>query len=67
MEGGEVQYIKITSEQGRDCNIVNPWNAETLSVIRNGTDSKIEVGERFTLNTSKNETIIIMPLEDVKR
>ncbi len=67
LEAGEVQYIKITSEQGRDCNIVNPWDADMLSVIRNGIDSKIEVGERFTLKTAKDETIIIMPLEDIKR
>ncbi len=64
---GKVQWIKITSEQGRECNIVNPWDAKTISVIRNGKDSKMDVGKRFTLKTSKNEIIIIMPWNWVKR
>lgn len=67
MEKGEVQYIKLTSEQGRDCHIVNPWNVTTLSVIRDGEDSKVEVGEKFTLQTSKDESIIIMPWNETKR
>lgn len=66
VQGGEVQYIKITSEQGRDCTIVNPWNTKTISVIRNGIDSKMDVGERFTLNTSKDEIIIIMPWDEAR-
>ncbi len=61
---GDVQYIKITSEQGRDCNILNPWDAKTLSIIRNGKDTKVDVGERFTLKTSKNEILIIAPWDD---
>jgi alpha-L-fucosidase 2 len=61
IQDGKVQWIKITSEQGRDCNIVNPWKAKTISVIRNGKDSKINVGKRFTLKTSKNDILIIMP------
>jgi len=67
MKRGEVQYIKLTSEQGRDCHIVNPWDVTTVSVIRDGQDSKVDVGERFTLETSVNETIIIMPWNDKRR
>jgi hypothetical protein len=67
MKGGEVQYIRIKSEQGRDCEIVNPWDATTVSVIRNGQDSKVDVGERFTLKTSVDESIIIQPWNDKRR
>jgi hypothetical protein len=64
---GDVQYIKITSEQGRDCNIVNPWNTRTLAVIRNGKDNKIAADKRFTLKTSANETIIIFPWNEAPK
>jgi hypothetical protein len=64
---GEVQWIKIISEQGRDCNIVNPWKAKTISVIRNGKDSKMDVGKMFTLKTSKNDVIVIMPWDFADR
>jgi hypothetical protein len=65
--GGNVHYIKLTSEQGRDCQIVNPWDVTSVSVIRNGVDSKVDVGERFTIPTSKDETIIIMPWNPKRR
>ncbi len=61
LQGGEVQFIRITSEQGKDCIIVNPWNTKAISVIRNGQDSKMDVGEIFTLKTSKDEIVTIMP------
>jgi len=66
VQDGEVQYIKLTSEQGRDCHIVNPWNTKTISVIRNGKDSKMDVSERFTLKTSKDEILIIMPWDEAR-
>jgi alpha-L-fucosidase 2 len=67
VRSGDVQYIKIISEQGRDCNIVNPWHAKTLSVIRNGKDTKLDAGKRFTLKTNKNDILIIFPWDDKVR
>ncbi len=61
LKGGEVQYIKITSEKGGDCIVVNPWNDETLSVIRNGEKSMLNVDKKITLKTSTNDVILIMP------
>ncbi len=59
-----VAYVKLTSEQGKDCHMVNPWaheGAKTLSIIRNGKEVKMEVGERFTIKTSPDDVIIIKP------
>jgi len=63
ISGGSA-YIKLTSEQGRDCHLVNPWldeGAETLSIIRNGKEVKMDVGERFTIETAPGDVIIIKP------
>ncbi|MBE0655401.1 MAG: hypothetical protein IH594_16490, partial [Bacteroidales bacterium] len=60
---GSVNYIKITSEQGKDCHIVNPWfheGGKTVSIIRNGKEEKMDVGERFIVKTSPDDLLIIM-------
>ncbi len=67
---GGVAYVKLSSEQGRDCHMVNPWTREgvkTLSIIRNGKESKMDAGSRFTLQTSKGDIIIIKPWDMADR
>ena len=58
---GEVQSIEIKSEHGGECKIINPWDAGTLNITQNGVKSKIDAGEEFTLNTTKDDIIIIQP------
>ena len=61
---GGVAYIKLTSERGRDCYVVNPWTREgvkTLSILRNGKEIKMDAGDLFTLQTSPGDVIIIKP------
>jgi hypothetical protein len=65
-----VAYIKLSSEQGRDCHMVNPWTREgvkTLSIIRNGKEIKMDAQGRFTLKTAKGDVIIIKPWDMAKR
>ncbi|MBE0654261.1 MAG: hypothetical protein IH594_10720 [Bacteroidales bacterium] len=58
---GKVQYIKITSEKGGNCNIENPWNVKKVNITINGVPSVVEAGKIFTLKTSKDDVIIIKP------
>jgi len=67
---GGAAYIKLSSEQGRDCHIVNPWTHEgvkTLSILRNGKETKMAAEERFTLKTAKGDVIIIKPWDKANR
>ncbi|MDA1044772.1 MAG: hypothetical protein O3C57_06055, partial [Verrucomicrobia bacterium] len=34
LKGGDVQYVKIHSEKGRDCTFVNPWPGQEVDVFR---------------------------------
>lgn len=67
---GGVAYVKLLSEQGKDCHIINPWTregAKTLSIIRNGRETKMDAGSRFTLKTSRGDVIIINPWDMTDR
>ena len=61
LEDGKVKYIKIISEYGGDCHIMNPWDTKTLTIIHNGVASKIDADDEFTITTAKDDTIIINP------
>lgn len=54
---GLVSDVKIVSEKGMPCTIVNPWPGKTIRVIRNGKNAEFVSGQRFTLKTTINETI----------
>ena len=63
LKDGQVQYVKLYSERGRDCTMVNPWPGENVTVYRNGKAIKKLSGERFTFKTSKEETLILGPTD----
>lgn len=79
LKEGKVCGVRIISEKGRDCTLVNPWPGKNVSVIRNpsansGHGSKTACaklakpaetvsGDRFTLKTDINETIVLEPRE----
>lgn len=50
---GEVQYIKILSEKGRDCVVENPWPGKETSVTSN--DKKIKAVIKNTLLSFKTK------------
>jgi hypothetical protein len=58
----KVRFVKLVSEQGRSCTIVNPWDSKTILVNRNGAEEKLVVDTRFELDTEKGDVIIIKPL-----
>jgi hypothetical protein len=61
MEDGEVKYIKIRSERGGECKIINPWESKTLKITHNGIVTKTEAGLRLTFATNKDDVIMVKP------
>ena len=57
LKGGVISGVKISSEKGRACTVVNPWPDKKVQVIRNGKNAETVAGDRFTLETSVNETL----------
>jgi alpha-L-fucosidase 2 len=55
LKNGKVQYVKIYSEQGRDCRMINPWSDYEVVLYRNGKKAEKLSGERFTFKTQKGE------------
>ncbi len=61
LKEGKVQYVRIISESGGDCNIVNPWDTDKLTLTINGVGSRVEAGEVLTFATSRDDSILIKP------
>jgi hypothetical protein len=57
LNDGQIGGVKITSEKGRDCTVVNPWPGKKVQVFRNGKPSESIEGERLTFPTSTGETL----------
>ncbi|MEO5715154.1 MAG: LamG-like jellyroll fold domain-containing protein [Luteolibacter sp.] len=62
LKGGIVSDVKITSEKGVDCTIVNPWSGRKIQVVRNGTKAEIVEGDRTTLKTKVSEKLELAPM-----
>jgi hypothetical protein len=59
LAGGEVKSVRIVSEKGQPCTVLNPW-AGAVDVMRNGMKSETVCGERFTLSTVPGERIELL-------
>jgi len=57
-----VSDVKIVSEKGKPCNIINPWPGKKVLLIRNGKKSEIISGSRISFKTAINETVKLKPL-----
>ena len=59
IKNGKVEFIKITSEKGRKCTIINPWIGKQVYITReNGKKEKV-TGNIFTIKTGVGEKIIL--------
>jgi hypothetical protein len=67
----KVQYVKLYSERGRDCTMVNPWPSREVIIWKNGRKRKTLKGDRFTFKTHEDGTLILGPkgvsLEELQR
>ena len=56
IRGGVVKYVKIQSEKGRHCTIVNPWPGKRVVVRRDGKKVGTLKGERLVVKTMTGAT-----------
>jgi len=61
LKGGEVQYVWVLSEKGRDLTLVNPWPDQDVSLKRDGKPAETLSGERFTIETTPGERLMLRP------
>ncbi len=61
-KNSEVSDVKITSEKGRNCTLVNPWPGKKITLFRNWKKGETISGERISFKTSPGETIEIKPV-----
>jgi hypothetical protein len=61
LKGGVVQYVKIHSEKGRDCTLLNPWSGKSVDVYRDGKKVETLKGERVVLKTQAGVVVMLGP------
>lgn len=60
-KGEMPEAVRIVSEKGKPCTLVNPWPGKHVVLYRDGKKAEILVGERFTFKTKAGEVIIAGP------
>ncbi|MCE5276759.1 MAG: glycoside hydrolase family 95-like protein [Planctomycetaceae bacterium] len=61
LAGGQVRDVKILSEKGRDCTVVNPWPGKPVALHRNGKAAETFRADRFAFKTSRGEHLALAP------
>ena len=61
LKGGEVRYVRITSEKGRPCTLVNPWPDKTADVYRDGKKVAALKGDKLVMPTTVGLSITLVP------
>ena len=56
---GEVGEVRLTSLQGRDCTLENPWPGRKIRLVRNGDREELLTGARVTFMTRPGETMTL--------
>jgi len=59
--GGVVRSVRIFSEQGRDCTLVNPWPGKPVDVHREGQKAETLEGDRIVLETAAGAALVVTP------
>jgi alpha-L-fucosidase 2 len=61
LKGGAVSYVKLHSEQGRPCTMVNPWPGKSIDVYRNGNKVDTLKGDKVECRTEAGTTVVLRP------
>ena len=61
LKDGAVQYVRVTSEQGRDLTLVNPWPGQPAKVLRDGKPSATLQGTKLIIKTQPGSTLVLTP------
>jgi alpha-L-fucosidase 2 len=59
LENGVISNVKIVSEKGRKCTVINPWGNKKVILFRNGKKAETLTGNTLDFKTSTGETIEI--------
>ncbi len=59
LQDGCVRSVRLHSEQGRSCTLVNPWPGREVQLTRNGRVAERLHGERVSFGTSVGEEIVL--------
>jgi alpha-L-fucosidase 2 len=63
LAGGEVRFLSIRSERGRDCTLANPWPGRTVEVRHQDAPPQRLSGEKIAFATAPGATYEITPVE----
>lgn len=61
LRDGVVGHVRIFSENGGDCTVINPWADQAVTLFRNGAKAETLDGGRFTFPTAPGETVTLVP------
>jgi hypothetical protein len=53
--------VKIHSERGRDCTVVNPWPGKQVDVYRDGKKVETLEGDRLVIKTQPGAAVVLVP------
>jgi hypothetical protein len=61
MRAGRIEFVELDSNAGSACRIWNPWPESPVTVYRNGNKAEEVRGPQLTLNSTRGETLILVP------
>jgi len=61
IQKGQIEFVEITSQLGKECILRNPWEKETVVLYRNGREGERMSGSLLKFNTCKGEHIVVTP------
>jgi hypothetical protein len=61
LKDGQVQYVTILSEKGRDCKVQNPWPGQAVTLKRTNGSKEILTGSEFTIDMKQGEIVRLRP------
>ena len=64
LKNEKISNVEIRSEQGRICNVLNPWPEKQVRLIRAGEKEEFLFGKILDINTSKEEILKLSPVID---
>lgn len=59
LKDGQVLYVDILSEKGKDCTLINPWSDHEIQVISNMSKAVKMKGELLEIKTKPGEEIAL--------
>ncbi len=61
---GQARNVRIESEKGRECKLLNPWPESEVVLYRNGAKAETIHGEHLIFRTSVGENIRLTPIQE---